>query len=131
MWNLLCTPIRKLTQTSVLHNRQYSQLLPISAAAITNNDSTSYRLFNYLIDIWDGLLLAAPKKRRSIAKRRHLRKFKALKPRNDIEDCVMCGSKKLQGKLCQNCFQWTMSLTEKVWQKQKDEGGCRTDRFVK
>ena len=130
MLNVLYTPTRRLVQISILHNRQCSQLLPMSAA-ITNNDSTSNRLLNYLIDIWDGLLLAAPKKRRSIAKRRHLRNFKALKPRNDIEDCVVCGSKKLRGKLCQNCFQWTMSLTEKVWQKQKDEGGCRTDRFVK
>lgn len=111
------------------NNRYLSQMLPLSSVMLEERKvSTLKSIFS---DIWDGFLLAVPKKRRSIAKRRHLRKFKALKPRDDIEDCVVCGGKKLRGKLCHNCFQWTMSLTEKVWQKQKDDGILRKDRFVK
>lgn len=110
-------------------NRYFSQILPISSVVLEERKVTTLKTI--FSDIWDGFLLAVPKKRRSLAKRRHLRKFKALKPRDDIEDCVVCGGKKLRGKLCHNCFQWTMSLTEKVWQKQKDDGILRKDRFVK
>ena len=111
------------------NNRYLSQMLPLSFVSLEQRKVDTLK--NVLSQIWDGFLLAVPKKRRSLAKRRHLRKFKALKPRDDIEDCVVCGGKKLRGKLCHNCFQWTMSLTEKVWQKQKDDGILRKDRFIK
>ena len=57
-----------------------------------------------LSDLRDGILWAVPKSRRSLAKRRWRRKHQALKPRNDIEDCVVCGGKKLQGHICTECF---------------------------
>lgn len=111
-------------------NRYFSRVVALSGVAVQEENKIN-TLKNFFSDLWDGFLLAVPKQKRSLAKRRHLRKFKALKPRDDIEDCVVCGGKKLRGKLCHNCFQWTMSLTEKVWQKQKDDGILRNDRFVK
>ena len=106
-----------------------SCIVPVTSELVNNN------ILNQISDVisrlWDGILLAAPKKRRSIAKRRHMYKFKQLEPRNDIEDCVVCGHKKLRGRLCKNCFAWTMSLTEKVWQKQRETGENRKDRYVR
>ena len=127
MWSII--PFKHL-QRGAVFSKNFSQMIPISSAIIQQNTEEK-TLSQSITDIWNGFLLAVPKKRRSIAKRRWLRKFKALKPRDDIEDCVVCGGKKLRGKLCHHCFQWTMSLTEKVWQKQKDEGVLRKDRFVK
>jgi len=92
---------------------------------------TSSSLLERLADIWDGVLNAVPKKRRSLQQRHWRNKFKALQPRNDIEDCVVCGHKKLQGHLCNNCFKWTMTLTEKLWQKKIDSGEINTKRHVR
>ena len=118
-------------QKGVVWSRTFSQLMPASSTVLHRQSTEGKTIMQNISEIWNGFLLAVPKKRRSIAKRRWLRKFKALKPRDDIEDCVVCGGKKLRGKLCHHCFQWTMSLTEKAWQKQKDEGTLRKGRFVK
>lgn len=130
MWKLLRRSHVFANIISSSLKREFSYCLP-AASVVANNDTLFTQVCNICNEIWDGLLLAAPKKRRSISKRKYLRKFKALKPRDDIEDCVVCGGKKLCGKLCHNCFQWTMSLTEKFWENQKQEGGCRKDRYVR
>lgn len=123
----LSCPNVKLLYPIFSLERKYSSILPASSQLL-NINNTFQSFSDVLKDIWDGFLFAAPKKRRSIAKRRHLRKFKQLKPRNDIEDCVVCGHKKLMGRLCKNCFSWTMSLTEKVWEK---TGANKWGRYVR
>lgn len=129
MLKFLKSPVLTNIFTSNL-KRDFSYCMPI-ASVVDNNNTLADQVANIYNSIWDGLLLAAPKKRRSISKRRYLRKFKALKPRDDIEDCVVCGGKKLRGKLCHNCFQWTMSLTEKFWEERKQKGEYRKDRYVR
>ena len=85
-----------------------------------------------LQDIWESILWAAPKSRRSIAKRRFLRSTRRLKPRDDIEDCVVCGAKKLRGRLCKECFSHTMKLTKDIWKKEdKLTGKQGTQRRVR
>ena len=118
----------KLSYFHFVQPKSLSVVAPTSFEILKENVNN---VLENIADIWNGFLWAAPKKRRSIAQRRHLRKFKELKPRDDIEDCVVCGHKKLMGKLCQNCFQWTMSLTEESWKKQREEGKCRRDRYVR
>merc|ERR1712013_956160 len=73
-------------------------------------------------DLRDGILWAVPKSRRSLAKRRWRRKHQALKPRNEIEECVVCGAKKLQGHLCTECFRgnsWVVGKLGDVAKKEK------------
>merc|ERR1712136_324416 len=76
------------------------------------NLSSMYTLFEaVMVDLRDGLLWAVPKNKRSLSKRRWLRRFRAIKPRKDIEDCVVCGSKKLIAHVCTECFRensWTV-----------------------
>ena len=99
---------------------------------LVNNDIIFNTFTGMLSDIWNGVLWAVPKTRRSIAKRKWLRSFRQLKPRNDIEDCVVCGHKKLMGRLCKNCFSHTMSLTEQIWKEGRGEDGkYRKDRYVR
>nr|XP_012560006.1 39S ribosomal protein L32, mitochondrial [Hydra vulgaris] len=117
--------LNKVSYSCMMQKKSMSLVAPTSFELLKEN------LDSLLENIWNGFLWAAPKKRRSISKRRYLRKFRELKLRDDIEDCVVCGNKKLMGKLCQNCFQWTMSLTEETWKKQREEGKCRRDRYVR
>lgn len=102
--------------------------IPLTAQiAIAQRDS----IMDILSELFDGILYAAPKKRRSLRVRRWKRKFRALKPRTDIEDCTICGHKKLMGHLCENCFSLTMKLTEQVWQKQLEDKKIHNGRHVR
>ncbi|KOS13889.1 membrane protein [Malassezia pachydermatis] len=53
---------------------------------------------------WDGLLLAAPKKKVSHSRKAMRAANKGLKDRVNLVHCPGCGRPKLQHHLCENCF---------------------------
>ena len=122
--------VKSFIGRSIVYSKyiQTVQFIPSTVqVAITQRDS----IIGILNQLFDGILYAAPKKRRSLRVRRWKRKFRALKPRTDIEDCTICGHKKLMGHLCENCFSLTMKLTEQVWQKQLEDKKIHNERHVR
>ena len=126
-----------------IYNEQYDQTQPkanlLASTSVTGNlwrPSMQYGIIldytkGILEELWDGFLLAVPKKRRSLAVRRRRMRARRLKPRDDIEKCLVCGAKKLAGHLCKNCFDWTMKLTEEVWEEQRKLGKLVEERHVR
>lgn len=125
--NITTSTTRCCSSTAATTNNTMAPLLTLP---LVNNDIVFSTLTGMVSDIWNGLLWAAPKQKRSLAKRRWLRSFRRMEPRRDIEDCVVCGHKKLMGRLCKNCFSLTMSLTEEVWAKDRADK-YRKDRYIR
>jgi len=89
--------------------------------------------------LWDGLLRAVPKHRRTI-ERRMMRKFgaenwpngrKLIKPRSDILFCLTCGGHRLAGMLCMTCYKQAMTETREMQEAVTTELGLQPrDREV-
>jgi len=66
---------------------------------------------------WNGILMAAPKKRTSHSKKRLRMTHKWPQNKENIEVCFYCGRPKLMNILCKHCLEETLKETEKLRKK--------------
>ena len=86
--------------------RHWSAIFGLSPA---NHDSCSLE--------WDGILMAAPKKRTTRSKKRLRMTHKWPKNKQGIEMCFYCGRPKLMHILCKHCLEETLKETDKLRRK--------------
>ena len=66
---------------------------------------------------WDGILMAAPKKRTTRSKKRLRMTHKWPKNKRGIDVCFYCGRPKLMHFLCKHCLEETLKETDKIRKK--------------
>ena len=66
--------------------------------------STIMRPISPLIEIFEGILMAAPKRKTTHKQKRNRMKLKWLKPMKNIQKCPYCGSEKYMHHLCRKCL---------------------------
>ena len=66
---------------------------------------------------WDGILMAAPKKRTTRSKKRLRMTHKWPKNKRGIDVCFYCGRPKLMHFLCKYCLEETLKETAKIRKK--------------
>lgn len=105
----LFTSITRLLQPS-LPNRILPRILPLrisdlnQAAFSISIPAITLNIPDFLSDIWEGILKAAPKKKTSHRKRRQrLLAGKALKDVKAVVNCPACGRPKRAHHLCPYC----------------------------
>ncbi|KAK0052517.1 39S ribosomal protein L32 mitochondrial [Biomphalaria pfeifferi] len=102
---------------AVLGIPQNSQVAP------TENDTSSKSILD---SIFDGILLAVPKHRRSIEKRlfrkhRYTSFMEYGTPKNTIIPCLECGQFKEKGHLCKNCYEKVRLETKEMQAKMGED----------
>lgn len=63
---------------------------------------------------WDGILMAAPKKRTTRSKKRLRMTHKWPKNKRGIDVCFYCGRAKLMHFLCKHCLEETLKETNEI-----------------
>lgn len=69
---------------------------------------------------WDGILMAAPKKRTTRSKKRLRMTHKWPKNKRGIDTCFYCGRPKLMHFLCKHCLEETLKETDKIRRRMID-----------
>ena len=102
-----------------LYARQYLPGYALSGNVVSSIESTECLQTERHTD--DGyLLMAVPKKRTTVHKRKLRNRHKQLKNRTDIEICAVCGNYKVEGQLCGYCVERIKKET-KEFRKEKNE----------
>ena len=118
MLTSLCQALRRqlnILQTDIIPGfyllvfRQWSAIFGLAPA--NQADGGSWRLE------WDGILMAAPKKRTTRSKKRLRMTHKWPKNKRDIDVCFYCGRPKLMHFLCKHCLEETLKETDKIRKK--------------
>lgn len=102
------TPIRHLLSHSVANTRSpiLTRLAQFTLPPLTIPTSLSIPIGSLLQDLWDGLLLAVPKKKTTHSKSRSRRLAgKGLKDVTSLNTCSACGRVKRMHVLCPYCVQ--------------------------
>ncbi|XP_077993823.1 large ribosomal subunit protein bL32m-like [Glandiceps talaboti] len=101
-------------------------IAPALAVTGSNNLQDKANQTNTGFDIkslWNGILWAVPKSKRSLERRRTRRRAfeKRIHPRQDIIPCEVCGQPKLMYHLCGHCVQKVRTETEAIREKLGEE----------
>lgn len=97
----LTAPVRNALCSAVLPAPSTSVWQSIPAGLI----SSAVSILSPLIPVFDGLLLAVPKKRRSAYKNRHRRAINGkVEPLKNIRRCHVCNSPMLSHHVCPVCY---------------------------
>ena len=117
--NLLTFEERMLCNLRIIYTEQYLPNNSLLGNVVSPIDSTECLQTEGHSD--DGfLLMAVPKKRTTVHKRKLRNRHKQLKNRTDIEVCAVCGNYKVEGQLCGYCVERIKEKT-KAYRKEKNE----------
>ena len=104
--------IPELWTNNLLAFRHWSAIFGLSPASQDGDGTFSLE--------WDGILMAAPKKRTTRSKKRLRMTHKWPKNKRGIDVCFYCGRPKLMHFLCKYCVEETLKETEEIRQRMID-----------